>query len=151
MSKIFPKHSQGGATLLMAVLMTSVVLAVGFGIYQRTYKSLLFSSFLKQSQIAFASADSGLECVMYLDLHPGLNTCFGGIVDIDSWPTVESAGSKNFEFEPPSGGCAKVTITKPGQTFGSITYGTLIESRGYNDGCDSQNPRRVERGLKINY
>ena len=62
-----PADSRRGAILLIAIMVSSVVLAVGFGIYQRTYKQLLLGSFWRQIQIAFAAADAGLECAVYWD------------------------------------------------------------------------------------
>ncbi|MBI3634052.1 MAG: hypothetical protein HY228_00325 [Candidatus Yonathbacteria bacterium] len=141
--------TQKGATLLIAVLMASVMLSVGLGVYQRTYKELYFASFWKQAQIAFAAADSGLECAMYVDLHPpilpALPTCFGTVYSIVITPPGVPGVGGEFEANT-SGGCAIVTITKnSSQPF------TTIESRGYNDVCGSTNPRRVERGLRIDY
>lgn len=139
MRKNFSKQHKRGVALLIAILVSSVMLAVGLGVYQRTYKSLLFSSFWKQSQVAFGAADGGLECALYHDIRPaGAVNCFG--VLIGTWIPGNSG---NFEVATPGGGCARVTITK-----GAMT---LIESRGYNDACGSTNPRRVERGLKIEY
>lgn len=131
-----------GATLLIAILMASVMLSIGLGVYQRTYKELHFASFWKQAQIAFAAADSGLECALYVDTHaPPIPTCFGSNLNL----IVVSGTEKYFEANT-SGGCALVTITK-----NSLWPFTTIKSRGYNDVCGSTNPRRVERGLRIDY
>lgn len=46
-----------------------------------------------------------------------------------------------------SGPCAVVTVNKRYQ--GSV-YVTDIKSRGYNS-CDTNNPRRVERGVEVTY
>ncbi len=153
-------NSKRGAALLMAVVISSVMLSVGLGVYQRTYKQLVFASFWKQMQVAFAAADSGLECAMYWDLHPTASaTCFGPVQTVSvsansTWdPTAASPYNEGFTV-PASGGCVKVTITKPSPHFradGVTPYSTFIESRGYNDACGSTNPRRVERGLHINY
>lgn len=147
------KHTQSrnrGATLLIAVLMTSVILAVGMGIYQRTYKSLVFSSYWKQTQIAFAAADAGIECAFYLDSHPtAFKTCFGKSgTELDSYSTTSTwiLGSevelKDIEI-PDLMGCVDISIKK------LATY-TSIKSRGHNT-CDVTNPRRVERALELRY
>ncbi len=141
--KTKPVFWWGGATLLIAILMASVMLSVGLGVYQRTYKELYFASFWKQTQIAFAAADSGLECALYWDLHPASSaSCFGST--ISSW-NPSSNISSNFEVNT-SGGCVIIDITK-----NSTSPFTTIISRGYNDACVSTNPRRVERGLRIDY
>lgn len=138
------KRTQGGAALLVAVLMTSVMLSVGLGVYQRTYKELYLSSFWKQTQIAFAAADAGLECALYWDLHQATNyTCFN---NSSAWSSVNPGTWTLPDLTITGGGCAKVTITKPSPTGSS----SRIESRGYNT-CDTNNPRRVERALSIDY
>ena len=149
--KLQTTNYRRGAALIMAVLMSSVMLSVGLGVYQRTYKALYFASFWKQTQIAFAAADSGLECALYWDLHQPVTdyTCFGNPPAI--WPTTFP---ETLDMTTPSG-CANVTITKPSPNDNPYTnpivkYSTLIESRGYND-CNTSNPRRVERALRIDY
>lgn len=144
--------SKKGATLLIAVLMASVMLSVGLGVYQRTYKELYFASFWKQVQLAFAATDSGFECALYWDLHPAANyTCFGNASA--SWslnlPTPPGSAVTNFLDIPTfGGGCVSVEITKNDPPISGIT--TTIKARGYNT-CDTANPRRVERGLRIDY
>lgn len=130
-----------GVVLLIAVLVSSVALAVGMGIYQRTYKELLFSTFWKQAQVAFSAADAGLECALYWDLHPAVSaSCLGATVA--GWnPSLDATAS--FTIATPL--CVVVNITK-----NAAWPFTTIEARGYNT-CDTSNPRRVERGLRIDY
>ncbi len=139
-------NSKRGAALLMAVLISSVMLSIGIGVYQRTYKQLVFSSFWKQMQIAFAAADGGLECALYWDLRPGAlsPTCFRVAT---GWAPGSATVATGVNLVT-SGGCVNVTITKPSPL---APYLTRIDSRGYNDACGSTNPRRVERALKIDY
>lgn len=138
--------SERGVVLLVAVLISSVVLVVGMGIYQRTYKELYFSSFWKQTQAAATAADSGVECALYWAFHTtgGMATCFGNNL---TWPpgyTTESGGNDMGTYS----GCVKVTITWDGAA-------TTTTARGYNDTCTvvdaGTNPRTVERGLKVGY
>lgn len=140
-------RTQKGAALLMAVLMTSVMLSVGLGVYQRTYKELYFASFWKQTQVAFAAADAGLECALYWDLHQVGATsasCFGGTVS--GWdPSLNSSITLTGVATPV--GCVTINIIKPSPL---LPYSTRIESRGYND-CNVSNLRRVERALSIDY
>jgi hypothetical protein len=142
--------SKRGVTLLIAVLMMSVTLAVGMGVYNRTYKELYFSSFWKQTQIAAVATDGGLECALYWELHPAAATCFGVPVPVTWTPGAASGG--NFQLDT-NNGCVKVTITKPAPA--PSTLGTHIEARGYNNTCAAvnagTNPRTVERGLYVEY
>ncbi len=135
-----------GAALLMAVLISGVILSVGIGVYQRTYKQLVFASFWKQMQIAFSAANSGMECAMYWDLHPATPSCFG--LPYSSWTTrnwIPGNTTGNFEVNT-SGGCSIVTITK-----NNTWPFTIIVARGYNGACGSTSLRRVERGLMTSY
>ena len=137
------KNRRKGVALLIAVLLASVMLSVGLGLYQRTYKQILFSSFWEQEQIAFAGADGGLECALYWDLHQLVNsaTCFG--TTVPGWnPSLNI--STSFTINIPTV-CLTVEITK-----NAVTPFTTIQSHGYNT-CDSTSPRRVERGLRIDY
>ena len=151
----FSQQNNRGAVLLIAVLMTSVVLSVGMGIYQRTYKSLVFSSYWQQTQIAFASADAGFECALYLDVHPTVTSpkCFGQNI---SWVPGEATPPEGVDITIPDGGCVNIQITKtdvpvnPPTDPATFYTATHIEARGYNT-CDETNSRRVERALKIDY
>lgn len=145
-----PAHR--GVILVVAILFSSVALAVGVGVYTRTYKELLLSSFWRESQIAFSAADAGLECALYWETHaPGSVDCFGN-TGIPGWaPGTVTVGnpqtfSANVFPADPRHGCAVVTITQ-----NATAPFTTIESRGQSDVCGSTNPRRVERGVKLQY
>jgi len=143
MNKKIQKKRKSGAVLLIAVLLSSVTLAIGLGVYNRTYKELILASFWKQTQVAFGAADAGLECALYWDTRvpqPSSATCFGAPVSI--WnPSLNSS----VTFTIPSPLCVSIEITK------NATYPfTTIKVRGYNT-CVTTDPRRVERGLRIDY
>lgn len=137
--KIIP---QRGAVLLIAILVASVALAVGLGVYNRTYKELLFASYWKQTQTAFSAADSGLECAMWWDQNPaggfptgsggGTNpvTCFGQTNII--WSSVSSGGVATSTFSAPvSNGCAVVTVVKTdigGNNLHNLTFQKIVDN-----------------------
>lgn len=132
----------------MAVLISSIVLTIGLGVYLRTYKELYFSNFWTQSQIAFAAADSGLECALYLETHlTAPLECFGN--SLVGWTPGDPAGG-SFQ-ESTYGGCVEVMIIKAPSPLLPVGITMRIESRGYNDACGSTNPRRVERGIKLEW
>lgn len=135
--------STRGVTLLIAVLLSAAVLAVGIGVYQRSYKEILFSSFWKQAQVAFGAADGVLECALYFQLHPTEPPkCFG--TSISGWnPSIPGS------FQVNAGGvCARVDITSNGSS-------TTTKAYGYNVSCTQMsagtNPRIIERGLEVTY
>ena len=167
-------HHKKGAVLLIAILMASVMLTVGLGVYQRTYKEIYFASFWKQVQFAFLAADIGLECALYRDLHPPTAPAPAGSVYFatstppavpvvtDFWcgggttmSSLSSSTSGNYVYATttfPFIGFSqgfKVEVVKiTNRTVGTTT--TKIISRGYNSNNPS-NPRLVKRGLKIEY
>ena len=159
----FALHDTRGFTLLYAVLMSSLLLTIGLGIFNITIKELLLSSAGRESQFAFYAADTGAECALYWDFKfdsfatstdseikcggvtmggivegtPYHDTCCGG-----AGPNVRSEFTLDFAPEPY---CVTVYVTKfegPDRT--------TIESRGYNT-CDPGNPRRVERTILVEY
>jgi Tfp pilus assembly protein PilX len=58
---------EGGFALLVAVLISSVVLAVGLSMLEITLKQYVFSGTGRESEIAFYVADAVLECALYQD------------------------------------------------------------------------------------
>lgn len=165
-----------GFTVLFAVLVASILLAVGASIFNITLKNILFSSSGRESLKALSAANSGLECAEYWDRNGDsmfgaynelsntgsvvyLNAqCMGTVLTRDrEWNTSSQLGSDGkvitqFKISEPV--CASVTIIKSQGNFlpASSVYGTktVIESRGYNT-CDETNNRRLERGVKITY
>src|SRR4051812_46021438 len=61
------KNKKFGFTLLFASLIVSLLLAIGLAILDITYQQLILSSAAKESKFAFYTADSGIECGLYLD------------------------------------------------------------------------------------
>ncbi len=66
--KYYKKKSQRGAILLIAVTVSSLVLAIGLGILNITNKEIILSSFSKESGKAFYAADTGIECALFWDI-----------------------------------------------------------------------------------
>lgn len=161
------KTKKRGAILLIAIMVSSVVLAVGFGIYQRTYKQILIGSFWKQIQVAFAAADAGLECAVYWDKHwtatppySGDASCFGAsFVWTPVLPNYESGVFEYSSFYPGTGnlsvqnGCVEIKVTKVSDPLSLVNppKWTYIDVAGYNDACTSSSPRRVNRIRWIKY
>ncbi len=64
----FQHNNKKGFTILYAMLVSSLLLSIGLGIYGILIKDLILSSAASNSQIAIFAADSGLECALYWDL-----------------------------------------------------------------------------------
>ncbi len=56
-----------GFTLFVALIVTSLLLAIAFSLSDIVLKQLVFSQSARESQIAFYAADSGAECALYWD------------------------------------------------------------------------------------
>lgn len=58
-----------GFVLAFSLLLSSIVLALAFGIFNILLKQIVLTSSSKDSQIAFYAADAGAECALYWDTH----------------------------------------------------------------------------------
>jgi hypothetical protein len=92
------KKLNSGYTLLLSVIISGVVLTIGFGIANILEKEILLSQIARKSQVAFYAADTGAECALFWDkVHPG----FGGSVFIQDlvahWEFDETSGSIAFD------------------------------------------------------
>lgn len=155
-------YSLRGFTLLIALILTSVILAVGVALLDIAVKQLQLSSSAKNSQYAFYNADSALECALYWDqkgtgngrsafdynspVSP-LTSLMCDTRNVINTTQVNNSGTLKIEFELPCAGggtSAKVTVYK--KSDGT----TDIYANGYNT-CTASNPLRIERGLKVHY
>ena len=165
------KNNNNAFTILFAVIVSSLILALGLGIVAITMKEVKLSGAGRDSQLAFYAADSGLECAQYFDLVQsafGTSTdssivnikCNNKTVVVSQVGTFEanSATSKFemfMEYTDDVGvvakPCADVIVTKSIVTDNGVSkQKTTIDSRGYNT-CDPANTRRLERGYRVEY
>ncbi|TSD03513.1 MAG: hypothetical protein Athens071416_194 [Parcubacteria group bacterium Athens0714_16] len=146
-NKTIKQESKKGFTLLMATVVSSLLLSIGISIYNITLKELILTSYGRNSQFAFYASDTGLECALFWDIKkdafasttPSNIECDGKSIENVGGTSISTF---NIDFSPEPF-CATVTVDKSGS-------GTIIESRGYNT-CNVENPRRVERGMRISY
>lgn len=152
-----------GFTVLFAMLVSSLALAIGVAIYDITVRELDLSSTATQSQYAIYAADTGAECALYWDSKnifatssqssvPASGVLCNG-VDIASAPwTVESAPAAatttfivTFSPQPY---CASVTVAKSG-----TPSQTTVTSRGYNASCavSVSGTPKLERVFQVSY
>jgi Tfp pilus assembly protein PilX len=146
-----------GFTLLMSVLIASLVLSIGLGIFSLILRQFMLTSSSKESFYAFYAADSGMECALYWDVNKaafatsstsgsGSNVVCNG-QDIDANWTIASTPTQAITVFDltflPQPHCATVTVTK-------TPTSSTIEARGYNT-CITGSSRRVERGFKASY
>jgi Tfp pilus assembly protein PilX len=61
------RNANSGFTLFIALIVSSLLLAIGFSLSTIILKQLVFANSGKESQLAFYAADSGAECALYWD------------------------------------------------------------------------------------
>jgi hypothetical protein len=164
------RNNRRAFTVLFAVIVSSLILALGLGIVAITMKEVRLSGTGRDSQFAFYAADSGSECALYYDTRgeeyfatssyslPNAEIICNGqkIVATTTAPTAEAATSTfrmymkyNSPVEVVTEPCVDVYVIKGKHPItGSTT--TSIDSRGYNT-CVESNPRRIERGYRVQY
>jgi hypothetical protein len=164
-----------GFTLLFAVLVSVLVLAVGTSIISIALRQVVLSGVGRDSQYAFYAANTGIECALFWDLNGGV-TFQSSLNNPGLGPIPRCANSDNIEITFEDLGenthtsdftlefnnisdvdisvpyCVDVTVTKNEETGpgGLDRIATTIMSRGYNT-CVPDNPRRIERGLELSY
>jgi Tfp pilus assembly protein PilX len=148
-----------GFTLLISVLVASVLLALGFAIYNIVSKEIILSSSGRESQFAFYAADTGIECALYWDTHHdafSLNSALPSITcgeaAVPSMLDIQLIGNirtTTFQFSlgsELSDPCVRVTVER----MEDVVIETKVEALGYNT-CVESNPRRIERAIRVQY
>lgn len=170
------QKKEKGFTLLFAVLLAVLVLAVGTSVINIAMKQVILTGIGRESQFAFYAANTGIECALYWDYRDlGIfatsslseepdNETKEATSCAEDYNLFENNGVSNLsvpdkninyakssfkiEFKTPIQYCAIVSVLKKQVNDGGIN--TTIESRGYNT-CDENNSRRIERGLQLSY
>lgn len=144
-----------GFTLLMAVLISSVLLALGYEIYNLAVKEVTLSSAGRESQFAFFAADSGIECALHADSKLDAFATSSSITSVNCGIATSSLtravnGTDYITtFAITLGGgtntqCVNVRVTRKDPKR------TIIESYGHNT-CNLANPVRLERAIRVTY
>ena len=157
--------SSDGYALLLSVVVSGLILAIGLGLLSIIEKALTLSSAGRESQIAFYAADAGSECALFWDRKnegrlssvfatstssvPPVSGIFCAGTDIAStWIILDvTANSANtsFDITLENGACVTVVVQKT-----NSGRKTLVESRGHNS-CSPTFPRRIERAIRASY
>ncbi|MBU2109430.1 hypothetical protein KKB71_00505 [Patescibacteria group bacterium] len=151
-------NSKKGFVVIMVVLLLSVILIVGLGVFDIVLREILISNMGSESQKAFYAADSGAECVQYWQINgffasgaPFAIKCNGRLINgeiTSSPPFVNNPITSPIKINFTNGSCVEVRLTIEDP---SLEFDTLIVARGYNIGCDDSSPKKVQRGVKITY
>lgn len=142
-------------TLLMSVLIASILLALGYEIYNLAVKEVALSSSGRESQFAFFAADTGIECALWADSKLDAFATTSAVTELDCGTAVspltrETVGTDyitTFQISLGSGQktqCVDVVVTRQDPKK------TNIESFGHNT-CSLTNPLRLERAIRVTY
>lgn len=151
------RHMRGrprGFTLLIAVILASVTLALALALLDVAYKQVTLAFAAKHSHHAFAAADTALECALYYDQKLDLfsysasagSVVCGGNTAVVAFDNTVSPRRREFTL-PCAGGIGQSAVVR---LYKSSDATTAIYSNGYSS-CSVTDARRVERGLKISY
>lgn len=179
--KYSEQNNKAGFTLFIALVVTGLLLAIGFSIGNIVFKQIVLASTGKESQLAFFAADSGAECALFWDRKDS-----GGVSVIDGSFATSSLITQGISTDISCGGQyisvtgrdVDVVTQRDATTTFSVDFSkvagqteyracarvtviksgpyTQIDSRGYNTffnegDCDISNPRTLERGIQLNY
>ena len=147
-----------GFTILLSVLVVSIVLSAGLGIFGVMTRELKLSGMGRESQLAFYAADAGIECFFYWEIKQSAfepdgssNTikCAGSgdIALSDADITGNSSYSFNISLGAPTDPCVKVEVVKDYSFSNKVI--TTVKSKGYNIDCNSTSPFKVERAIQL--
>lgn len=145
-----------GFTLLLSVLVASTLLAIGYEIFNLASKNVLLSLSGRESQFAFFSADSGVECALYADIQLDAFASTSPVTEITCGDTpstfTRSVQGQTFrtEFAITYGSglnqqCVNVIVTRT-----DTPKRTTVESYGHNT-CDTTSRTRLERAIRATY
>lgn len=169
MKQLALKRNTGGYTILFAVLVSSLVLAIGISILNISKKEFLIATSTRDSSAALYAADGGLECAIYSEsglLDSGVprdtfNTAtdktanFGCNVPHSAINrSVSNSQEGTFTFAARFGNtgesCAVITVTKQKVNVSGVDrILTTMQSLGYNTGwrADPAQPGNPNIGL----
>ncbi|MES2023142.1 MAG: hypothetical protein V4439_00470 [Patescibacteria group bacterium] len=159
------KFFKKGFVLLFAMVLSSIVLAIAFGVANIALKEINFSTSAKDTNEAFFASDVGVECALYLGKDP---SAFGFTGTDSSKITPSCAGTTLNLSEPgPSWIFSLLALGSEGKSCALVSVfvdtniipsKTKIISKGYSNGIIDGNtftcspgPNSVERELEVNY
>ncbi len=142
-------------TMLMSVLISGILLAIGYEIYNLAIKDVNLSSSGRESQFAFFAADTGIECALWADTKLDAFATSSVITDLDCGTATSTLSRESVNddyittFDVTTGGgsrtqCTTIIVTR------SQPKSTVIESFGHNT-CDLTNELRLERAIRVTY
>ncbi len=165
------KEEEKGFTLLFAILVSVMVLAVGASIINISLKQIILSGSGRESQFAFYAANTGLECALYWDLNGIVVTDTGAAqyvfpqketerrTDVDNFlcsgtniATGDSVHSQNFtlngwDITQPDKTTFKIAISNSYPNLENIMYCAEVTVEKKSDANGSVTTTITSQGL----
>ncbi len=165
-----------GIAILMAVIAVSAMLLIALSVTEIAYKEQTITYSGRDSKTAYYAANAGIECALFNDLGGGIDgaftfttpdtagvgtlRCDGQDIGGEDVTSAGNAVTTTFYFNLPTApdvpkSCSIVRVAKTRVATGLIE--TTIESRGYNNECESisklsdNSNRNLERALLMKY
>jgi hypothetical protein len=156
-----------GVALLFAIVVSMILFTILTGVLNIALKETIFSTSVKNSNDAFYSADSAVECALLNDKTTSTVFNFGsagGTISCFGKTILVSSNNNNFSFkidfvDVGVGPCAVVDVKKEYDTTvdpiaDPSLISTKIIAKGYSkgsSGCDQAGLKSVERVLEVTY
>lgn len=162
----FLQRKQNGYALLFAVVITSIISIIVAGLSNLTYKQMVLTSLVKDSQQAFYTADTAIECALYghfMNENKYGNDkvwecgsyCYDGSdCEFSLFVEEDTENEKNYKLVQPndalkkSNPCYDFNIENTDQVD-DLTK-VSIKARGYNM-CNPNLLRTVQREIEVFY
>jgi type II secretory pathway pseudopilin PulG len=157
-SKVLTFNNSKGFTLLLSLVVIGIILTMATTIFSLISSEIEFAILSRESQRSLFAADAGAECALFWDLKRyAFSTTSPGTINCAQQQNLDIASTEgpddifSFSLTFANGTCADVVVDKT-----TINY-TVILSYGYNMGsivggvCESNDPRLVERALRVIY
>jgi hypothetical protein len=153
------KQKQNGYVLLLAVLISSIILAMSMGVFAISLKEVALATFARDSVRAFAAASRGLECAMFADRINDNNAISYGLASnfysarnptTVYTPFVKGSAQKfgdNGETwaPPPAFSCGGVVVNPaPTETIVGSEEGDANFSLDFGDSCAVINVHKLK-------
>ncbi|MDB4984362.1 MAG: seg [Patescibacteria group bacterium] len=90
------KEAHKGFVILFTVLISAIILMIGFGIFSIATRETILSGTAREAQFSFYAADAGVECALYFQTHSNVlhaGTGFPG-VSTNDWPSCGTTGNQ---------------------------------------------------------
>lgn len=161
-------HKREGFVILFTILIASIIMVIGLGMYSIASRETVLSGTAREAQYAFYAADAGVECALYAQSldnsggNPIIEETSNETFACGKLPVIRIGGSGGITdpyvyrvmVDPVKRSCAQVNIFNVGTLTNSMRR---VIAQGYNL-CDpgtatpmTDSPLLVERNLDTLY